>query len=204
MSKRKIGDQSKKALFLQRFLAFLIDMMLVSLIASIIYTPFMNRERLEKIEKQELELIEQAKSADFDSDVYIEQYASIYYKSARESGLLSLITISISLFYFVVYQIMKNGQTIGKRLLHIRVISEIGELTVNQMIFRSFLANYILLSLLNFIFMLFLKNNIYFYVSGLFSLIQLIIVVISAFMIMNRKDGLAIHDKLVHTVVIRE
>lgn len=204
MSKRIEEEKHKKALFLQRFLAFCIDVILISLLASIITTPFMDKEKMEKIEKQEIQLLEQTKSQDFDVDDYIDSYMSINYKTARYSGLLSLVVIFLDVLYFVVYQMYKNGQTIGKKIMKIRIISDDGELSTNQMIFRSFLSNLILLSLLKYIFMLFGTKESYFYVSGVFELFQYLIMFISVIMIANRKDGKAVHDLLFHTSVIRE
>ena len=202
MSKKLEEDKSRKALLLQRFLAFCIDMILVSLLASIISTPFLDSEKLEKIEQQEIQLLEQTKNQSFDADSYIDSYMSLSYKTARNSGILSLVVIFLDVLYFVVYQIVKGGQTIGKRLMKIKVVS--GELSTNQMIFRSFIANFILVALLKFIFMIFSSKETYFYVSGGFEFIQYLVVFISVVMIANRRDGKAVHDLLFHTCVIRE
>lgn len=204
MSKKIEDDKSKKALFLQRFLAFCIDVILVSLLASIISTPFMDAKKMEQIEQQEIQLLEQTKSDSFDVDAYIDSYININYKTARYSGILSLVVIFLDVLYFVVYQIYNNGQTIGKKIMKIRVVSDDGELSTNQMIFRSFISNLILISLLKYIFMLFATKETYFYVSGVFELFQYLIMFISVIMIANRKDGKAVHDLLFHTSVVRE
>ena len=204
MSEKVEDDKPRKALFLQRFIAFCIDMILVSLLASILSYPFINQEKIEKLEKEELEVIEQIQNDNYDTNASLDAYKTIYYKTARENGLYTLILIFIEIVYFVVYQIIHNGQTIGKKLMKIRIISDTGELSTNQMIFRSFISNYILLSLINFVFMLFGSKEMYFYISSSFALVQFIIVLISVFMIMNRKNGRGIHDRLVHTTVIRE
>ena len=88
--------------------------------------------------------------------------------------------------------------------MNIKLISDTGELFMNQMIYRSLLANFILVDIISFIFMLVSPKSVYFYGVGLSQFIQYVIVFISIFMIMFRKDGCAIHDKLAHTRVIRE
>ena len=135
---------------------------------------------------------------------YLKEYADIYYKLSRNSGMISLITILFNVLYFVVYQIYAKGQTFGKKLLKIRVISKDGELFMNQMIFRAFIANFILFDIINFGVMLFSPKSIYLYLIVFVEIIQWVITIISIIMIMNRKDGCAIHDRLVHTVVVRE
>ena len=52
--------------------------------------------------------------------------------------------------------------------------------------------------------MLFGSKHVYFYSVAIFTMIQFIMIVISAIMIMNKNDGRALHDKIVHTKVIRE
>ena len=48
-------DKSRKALFVQRLCAFIFDMLLVSLIASFISTPFLNSDKIHELEKKEQE-----------------------------------------------------------------------------------------------------------------------------------------------------
>ena len=87
--------------------------------------------------------------------------------------------------------------------MKIKVISDDGELFVNQMIYRSLLSNFILMDLICFGLMLFSPKNIFFFGSVIVEFIQYIIVLISAIMIMRKNDGCAIHDKLAHTTVVR-
>ncbi len=203
MSEKVNNDEPLKALLLQRFLAFIIDMFLILIVASLISTPFVDTERLEKIEKQEFETLEKFQNEEIDAKTYIDTYSSLYYKSKRESGLVSIITIFLEVVYFVVYQTYKKGQTIGKKLMKIKVVSDDGELSSNQMIYRAFIANFIIFSLISFAFMLFGPKDIFFYVSIVFECIQFLILLISAIMIMKSENGKAIHDRLAHTTVIR-
>ena len=201
---KKEESEVKKALFLQRFLAFIIDMFLISFIASLITTPFIDTDKTAKLEKESVELMEHLQDENVDYQEYVDQYISVYYKLTRATGIDTIVSILFSVLYFVVYQVLAKGQTFGKKLMKIRVVSKEGDLSFNQMIFRSFLSNFILVNLLSFIFMLFASKRVYFYVSGCFLMIQYAIVLISAVMIMNRKNGEAIHDKIAHTMVIRE
>ena len=141
---------------------------------------------------------------EIDTEDFISKYVDIYYKLARDNGFVSLVSIFVGICYFVVYQTYNKGQTLGKKLLKIKVVSDDGDLFMNQMIMRSFLANFILINLISFLFMLFSDKYTYFYSSGVLELIQYIIVFISAIMIMFRKDGCSVHDLLVHTKVVRE
>ena len=75
---------------------------------------------------------------------------------------------------------------------------------MNQMIFRAFIANFILFDIISFAVMLFSPKSIYLYMIVFIEIIKWIITFISVIMIMNKKDGCAVHDKLLHTMVVRE
>ena len=208
MARKKIivsnSDEYNNALFVQRLVAFLIDVLLVSLIASFISAPFVNVEKISALEKKTSELMIQLQSEQISITDYSMQYIDIYYKLARYSGISSIIVIFLNVLYFVVFQVYNKGQTLGKKFVKIRVISENGELSYNQMIFRSFISNFILVDIIMFIFMIFSSKEIYFWATIVFQGLQYIVVFISIIMIMNHKDGRAIHDKIVQTKVLRE
>ena len=208
MARKKINDSNSEgnnnALFVQRLVAFLIDVLLVSLIASFISAPFVNVEKISALEKKTSELMIQLQSEQISITDYSMQYIDIYYKLARYSGISSIIVIFLNVLYFVVFQVYNKGQTLGKKFVKIRVISENGELSYNQMIFRSFISNFILVDIIMFIFMIFSSKEIYFWATIVFQGLQYIVVFISIIMIMNHKDGRAIHDKIVQTKVLRE
>lgn len=197
-------DKQKKAMFLQRFFAFIIDMLIVSFIVSLVTTPFVDTKKISKLEEKSIEVVQKFQNREVDTKIYLEEYANIYYKLARNSGIVSLITILFNVLYFIVYQIYAKGQTLGKKMLKIKVVSNDGELFMNQMIFRAFIANFILFDIINFGIMLFSPKSIYLYLTVFVEIIQWIIVIVSIIMVMNREDGCSVHDRLAHTMVVRE
>ena len=204
MSEEVVKKERKKSLFLQRLVAFILDAILVSTLSSLIATPFVDTDKITRLEKQTKEVIEKYSENDTPVEEFISEYYQIYYQLSRASGITTLIDIFVAVLYFVVYQTRMNGETIGKKLMKIRVVSDSGDLSYNQMIFRSFISNSILINIILFIFMLFAEKDLFFYVSVIFEGLQYIIILVSVFMIMNSKDGCAIHDRIVHTKVLRE
>ena len=201
MSKK--DKKEEKALFIQRFMAFIIDILLVTIVAAIISTPFVDVDESDKLQKKTMQIMEKFNSKKITANEYINEYKDTYYKIQRNNGLVSIVTIFLNVLYFVVFQLYNKGQTIGKKLMKIRVVSDDGELFVNQMIYRSLLSNFILMDLICFGLMLFSPKNIFFFGSVIVEFIQYIIVFISVIMIMRKNDGRAIHDKLAHTTVVR-
>ena len=196
--------EKEKALFVQRFIAFVIDVFLVSCLVSFIAVPFTDSKKVESIEKNATELMEKFNQKEVTMKEFTNEYMDVYYRLGRDNGVVSLLTIFVGVCYYVVYQTYRNGQTLGKKLMKIRVVSDEGELFMNQMIFRSLLANSLLMNICIYVFMLFSSKYLYFYSSLVIEAIQYLMIIASAIMIMYRKDGCAIHDKLVHTRVIRE
>ena len=199
----KKKSSKEKAYFSQRLLAFIIDFCIITIVSSIITTPFINQEKTNKLSDESMTIIDNYVNGDIDINTYFDEFTTVSFKLAQNSGIQSLIVIVFNILYFVVYQVYSKGQTIGKKIMKIRVVSDDGDLLMNQMIFRSLISNFIFIDIVSFIFMLISKNSVYFYSVAILEIIQFIVAFVSIVMILNRKDGRAIHDKLVHTSVVR-
>ena len=195
--------KTKKAYFSQRLVAFIIDMLFVTVVASLLAGPFIDTKKIEKYEKQEKQILEKYTKQEITPEDYIVSYEDVFYKLTRDTGILTLITILLEIIYFVVYQLANGGQTIGKKIMKIKVVSEDGELDMNQMTYRSLLSNYILVNIITFMFLLFTSKKIYFVVAITLQGIQYLIILISVIMILSKNNGCALHDKLAHTKVIQ-
>ena len=191
-------------MFYQRLFAFLIDVLIVSFASSILSTPFVDSEKMAKVEEQIPEIMEKYVSGEITAQEYFIEYSNAYYSLSRENGVTSIFSLLISVCYFVVYQLYTRGQTLGKKLLNIRVISTQGELFMDQMIFRGLLANFILVDIVTLASLVFSPKNIYIYLSTTVEILQYGFIFLSILFVIFRKDGRAIHDLLARTRVIRE
>ena len=136
------GEQFEKALFVQRFLAFLLDIVLVSVVASFISYPFLDMDSIQKLNESSVEVMENYTNGKIDEKEYFNESSTISYELARKQGVNTLVIIFLNILYFVVYQIKNNGQTLGKQILKIRVVdSSNRDLSMNQMIFRALIIN---------------------------------------------------------------
>lgn len=201
--KSEKSEKPEKALFIQRFVAFLIDILLVSIAASIIAFPFLDNEALTKLDESSNEVVEKYLNQEIDEKVYFTESMNITYQISRKNGIFSLITIFLEVLYFVVYQFYNGGQTFGKKLMKIKVISIDKDITMNQMIFRSLLIDSILLDMIIFGFVVFASKGVYFYGTLMFELIQYTIIIVSCLMIMYGKKKRGLHDLISHTEVIK-
>ena len=197
-------DKQKYASFWKRLVAFFVDILIISFVATIICVPFSNVDNENKLEDEYLN----STQAFFNNEISIEDYqriqVSYVYNSAKESGLLRIVTILFSILYFGLLQFYLKGQTFGKKLTHIRVKSDNNDLTINQLLFRALIIDSIILDLILFISMMFMNKNVYYYSAMTFELIQYIIYFVCFIMIFNNKENKGLHDVLFHTSVINE
>lgn len=197
-----MAKELKRGSFVRRFCAYVIDYLLIVILVSLISTPFVDIKKTEKIEKEASEIIEKYQNKEITVDEYVQRYSSVYYNLNRNTGIMTFITIILGILYYVVFQLYNKGQTIGKKILKIKVISEDGDLSMNQMIFRSMISNVILLNIINFALMTFTTKNIYIGVSVIIAIIQYLIMFISI-ILATTKEGRTIHDRIAHTRVVK-
>lgn len=204
--RKKVMEIKKveKALFLHRFVAFVLDVIIISLVASLLAYPFLDFDSIDKLSDSSTEVMESYLSQKISIEEYTNESISISYEMARKQGILSLITIFLNILYFVVFQVMHDGQTIGKRLLRIKVRSKDGKnLGMNQMIYRSLIINSIFVDMVSLCILLFTNQISYFYVAGILSMIQFGIIAVSGFMVMFGEKREGIHDLIARTDVVR-
>lgn len=202
MSKVKEGKMN--ALFFQRFVAFIIDVVIISMIASFLSLPFYDSDSVKKLDDSSSSLIEKYTDKQINMKTYLVESADITYEMARKNGVVSLITLFLSILYFVCFQFYKNGQTLGKSLMRIKIVSnDSTKLNINNYIFRALIINSILVNIISLAFLVFGSRDVYFYGVGTIEGIQYIIILISALMVMFRKDSRGLHDLVSNTKVIR-
>ena len=199
----KDGKQKdKKASFRKRLCAYLIDIFVVSLLASLIVVPFIDAESVEKLNKNMTDVTEAYLNNEINEMTYLSESESINYQLAKLTGTLTFATIIIKMLYFIVFQLYNKGQTLGKSMFGICVKSNDEVLTTNQMILRTFIVDSIFYSIIGFALMVFASSTAYFYGNLLFESVQSIIMVICACMVAFRKDKRGLHDMVSRTSVV--
>lgn len=199
---KKNKKNKPRAYFLQRVVSYLIDMMIISLVASLVTFPFTNNKTVEKLSEEANTVVQNYVDQKIDASTYLNQSIDISYEQAKLTGLSTIITIIILVLYFIVFQVYRGGQTIGKKLMKIKIIKkDESDLTMNNMILRGLFNNFILADILIAIITLFGKNA-YFYGTSVVQMIQYVFIIITIFMIIIRKDGRGLPDLIAGTKVI--
>lgn len=198
----KVKDE--KALFVQRFIAFLLDIFILSSIASLISYPFLDAKSINKLNKNSSEVIEKYTTGEIDMNTYVDEAKGISYQLSQKQGVISLVTLFLSVLYFIVYQYYNNGQTVGKKVMKIKVVSSTDkEITMNSFIFRSLIVNSILVDMVSFAIVIFGNETTYFYGVAICGIIKYTLLLICGFMVMWSKSGMGLHDRIAHTTVVK-
>lgn len=193
----------KSNLAFRRVLAYVLDFFLVSFLAALISMPFLNYNSIDNLSRNATEVLNEAASNEEDIDAYFSTTSSLYYKLNKSIGLTSFLQIVLCVLYFVVYQFYNNGQTIGKKLLKIRVVSNNQEnLTIDNYIYRAFIVNSVLANILSFIFLLFFKEDLWFTSTFFVSSLNYAVLAVCLIMITLNKSGCGLHDIVSNTKVV--
>ena len=200
-----------KASFMQRFFAYLIDMIViavVSIFVGLLIPNYKNSDSLElnkELNTMEEKLIEVMQSGDKSSyNKVMQDFVDIEYKIAKSSVLSESISFVILFGYFVILQFILKGRTVGKMAMGIKVIDkkkkEPGFWTI---LYRTFIIEGIITSFISLISIILLNKNTYVLFNTSLNSIVSIFVIVSALMILYRKDRRGLHDMMAGTSVVK-
>lgn len=205
MKKQKSDERTAK--FIERLGALIIDIFLVSIIVTLISQPFYNNdnENYDKMLKESKEVVDQYTNGKINMKTYMSKVTDISYDIAKETGLTSIISIFVTALYFIVFQFKNSGQTLGKKILKIRVVKDgNGDISINDFMIRSLIINSIVFDIISICVIMFTNKDVYFYSVYIIQIVEYLVLFICAIMVLSRKDKKGIHDLLVNTKVIKE
>ena len=212
MSSEKIEEaltketlKNDKPYFFPRLVAYIIDVTLVSIVCSGILFLFPKNENYSKYLKEYQEVQTNFIDNKIEADEYIHKVADITYDIDYSNVLSMIVEVVLLILYFIVFQFYNKGQTFGKKLMKLRVVSTNGnELTLNQVTCRALIIDSILINLFMIAALLFSGRNYYYYASLSLQILSGIIIFVTLMMIFFRKDGRGLHDVVTGTKVIQE
>lgn len=193
-----------KSTFFERFAAYFIDIMLVSLIISIVGYTLPNNT--DKYQKQLTEITDKYLDNEVSAEEYANEYMEILYNNQKSNIIESSISVILTIAYFVVFQYMNKGQTLGKKLLKIRVVDKDTNkpTTIVKGLIRSLFTLNIASGVLNILFIYTLNKTSYFLGYGFVGGLEWLFIIITIFFVLYRKDGRGLHDMMTNTTVIKE
>ncbi len=192
-----------KVSFIERLGAYILDTIIVGIIASLICYNLPNNDN--DIEKRLNELNKQYTSNEITTEAFYNEYNNILYENQKATTIPTCVSLVLTIGYFIVFQYLNKGQTIGKKLLHLRVVDKDTEKppTIAKYIIRSLIVLGILSTIIDLLVVNFTSKKTYIPCYYTVSIIEIIFIVISVGLIIF-KDGRGLHDKMANTTVIKE
>lgn len=189
---------------LKRLMAYVIDIFMVSFIASLIMLlPGLNQN----VEDQKDYVTEYYdyifKSTGGSSDIDEEKGIEILYNMEKSAVTLTIVTTGILFLYFGVAAYICNGQTIGKKIFNIKIVPQKGK-NLNQGLFilRSILVTQIPIKIASILAIMYCKIDTWYQISSVIGYISNIFMFIMLGFIIFRDDERGLHDLICNTKVI--
>lgn len=191
-----------KANFIQRVLAYLLDAIIISFIFSIITIGFKPNT---DIEEKYNEVYDNYINGEITAEQYLEEYTDVLYDMQKANALPNAINTLLIIVYFIVFQYLNKGQTIGKKILKIKIVNEDKkDISISQMLIRGIMIYSILSSLINIILFFNVSRKVYMVSYLSIGAIETLVLFLSAIFILYRNDKKALHDIVSKTIVIKE
>ena len=193
-----------KASFFERFGAYIIDILLISIIASFICSNLPQNKT--NVEETISSLNEKYTSGEITTKEFYNEYNNLLYENQKNNKISTCVSLVLTIGYFVIFQYMNKGQTLGKKLLKIRVVDK--ENSEPPTIMKGLLRSIIVLGILSTTVSLIIINfaNQKTYISSYYTLsvIETIFIFVSAILVLFKEDGRGLHDLMAGTNVIKE
>lgn len=195
----------------KRISAYLIDILFVFLLISLITEiKFINPtyDKYMEAYSNYTEILEDYTDEIIDDNEFNKLYNQNYYEVCKYSVSYNVVIVLTILLYFGVFQKYNNGQTLGKKVMKIRVVdSNNNNISLLKSLLRTIPMYYVYIGgiiplIINSILVYFLNANNYMNITLVISYIFLTISLVSFVMLSVRKDEKGLHDMLSGTKVI--
>ena len=193
-----------KASFLERFGSYIIDTIIVGIIASLICYSLPSTDN--GIQNAISSLNEKYIAGEITMNEFYDEYNSLLYENQKDTMISTGVSLVLTIGYFVVFQYMNKGQTLGKKLLNLRVVDKDTNKcpTIVKGLIRSLIVLGIASTMISLILLNLVDKKIYIPCYFTISIIETIFILISAIFVLYRKDGRGLHDIMANTTVVKE
>lgn len=202
------NNEYEKTYFFPRVIAYILDIIIIAVISSAIVMMLPTDKNYDKYVEEYKNIQGEYLEQKITMDEYVDKSKDVVYKIDKLAIPSTLIQTVLYIGYFIVFQVYNKGQTLGKKLMRIKLISTRGneledkKLTVNQVAIRSIIINSIGINILMLGSILFIGKEYYFYASTAIQALSSLIVIVTLVMVCIRKDGKGLHDVAAGTQVV--
>lgn len=192
-----------KPYFVKRVIAYLIDFLVVTLLATAISMVFIKNDNYQHKTEQLMELTKKMTTNEITRDEYTKQFDEMNYYLTKEGIGMTVINCSTAIVYYVILCYLCHGITLGKYIMKLRIVSANDkELNVGNYFIRSLFVNMVLSNLISIIFVCTMNKNTFISIYPKVSSILTLFLLATVLFTMYRNDGRALHDLMANTMII--
>lgn len=193
-----------KATFYERLASYIIDFLIVSSLLSIICykLPDNSNAYIEEINT----IYESYINNEITPTDFADKYLDIVYNEEKKDILTPTISVILTIGYFIVFQYLNNGQTLGKKILKIQVVDK--NTNTPPSILKGTIRTIFILNIASNIITIILRTcankNTYLITSTILSIFNWIFLVITIVLMISKSSCRGLHDLMANTIVIKE
>ena len=190
---------------IKRIIAYIIDMIIIGIIAAFLASvKFLNPYYEEyNAAENKLETIMEENQGRINELINNDEVIDLSYEITKTGVFVNIYTVGLSLLYFVGFQYLTKGKTLGKKIMKIEVISnDKKDLSIIQLLKRSIIINSLATGIIGIIITMTLNKNSYINYSRYVQLIETTLILLSVGFALYREDGRGLHDLFGGTRVI--
>lgn len=189
----------------KRFLAYLLDMILLMLILYVFSLFMGNDNNVIKVENAIGELNSLFAKKSISAGSYFHDYALLIHRLDIANAFYSIMNAIFIIIYFAFIPYYKNGQTYGQKIMKIKIVSDKKTLpTIKSLFIRNIFINGLGYMLISLSLLYIIPTISYFFVTSFLGFGQLFIVIKSSYMIIYKENKQGIQDIISHTYVIED
>ena len=192
-----------KPYFLKRIVAYFIDLLIVTIISSMLSTIFINNTEYKAQSEKLFQLTSDYTSGKITSEEYSKEFDDINYFMTRSNIEITIINCGVALVYYVILCYYCNGITLGKYLLKLRIVSANDkDLNLGNYLIRGLLVNLILSNIISVFMVTVFSKEIFISVYPKINNVLTLFLLASILFMMYREDGRGLHDLISGTMII--
>ena len=196
-------EKREKPYFFRRVVAYVIDLLFVTLLATAISMVFIDNTTYNKRAEELKVLVEKATKKEITQDEYNKEYETLNYYITKEGVETNIVNCGVALVYYVILCYFCHGITLGKFFMKLRIDSANGkELNVGNYLIRALFVNLILSNLTSIICVYSMSKETFISVYPKISSVLSIFLLATMLFMMYREDGRGLHDLMSNTRVI--
>ena len=191
-------------LFFRRVEAFLLDVLILAIALEMLSLVFPTNNNVNKLNKEFNTITDNYLNGDLEYSKFIHEAGNIEYLVDREQIFYNVMNVILVIIFFVFIPFLNNGSTFGKKVMKLKIVDKEGNKpSMNILIIRSLIFNSLGYLLITLAAIFIVKDYNYFILTIILSIIELLLVIISIFMILYRSDKRGVHDFIAGTKVVK-